>query len=57
MTIFYIILGIVIGVYGSWNYFRKRSKTYLTVNMTAEEATDLIESEEAVKKLKKEMGW
>lgn len=52
-----LLLGYVLGLCGSWNYFKDRSTKKITIHMDAKEAADFIESDEAVKELKKEMKW
>lgn len=53
------MIAFLLGVFMGYLLGKSLAKkvTYTTINMTAEEAMDLVESEEALKKLKKEMKW
>jgi len=50
------LLGVFMG-YLLGRSMTRKTVIHKTINMTAEEAMDLVESEEALKKLKKEMKW
>lgn len=51
------IIGFCLGLWASFEYHRRHKVERVTIKMTAEEAMDLVESDDALKKLKKEMGW
>ncbi len=50
-----IIPGFLWGAYMMWKHMKDKNTIYQTVKMDAKEAADFIESDDAVKQLKKEL--